>query len=208
MDADLAQARRFLRRLDPEAPTFTFQLATDAPPKEKPKPDPLAEIITAPCTRLKALARRNAQDRAAIWVMINEGDGRGRSAANVTRVRAVFADVDGQVTLDQLREFDPEPHLIVESSPGHFQPYWLCTGLPVEKFEGVQRRIAETFGTDHITDPCRVMRCAGFLHKKRKPFPVRVVHERRPSASPICRRPNTSSGERSKPSGSTCASAS
>jgi hypothetical protein len=143
---DLDQARRFLTLLDEDADRFTFQTATDAVPADKPKPDPLARHLNLPPDDLTALARRNAEHRAAVWVCINETDGRGRKRENVTRVRAVFLDGDGQVTLDRLRGFALEPHIVVESSPGHYQAYWLVDGLVREQFEGVQRRIAKTFG--------------------------------------------------------------
>ena len=71
---DLDQARRFLTLLDEEAPAFCFQTATDAEPK--PYPDHLARVINLPPDNLKALAIRNGNG-AAVWVMINEGDGEG-----------------------------------------------------------------------------------------------------------------------------------
>src|ERR687891_2710554 len=180
LDPDLDQARRFLTLLDEDAAKFTFQMATDAKPAEKPRPDPLARHVNLSPDNLSALARHNAQFRAAVWVCINETDGRGRKRENVTRVRAVFLDGDGQVTLDQLLGFALEPHIVVESSPKHYQAYWLVDGLAREQFEGVQRRIAKTFGdADSIVDLCRVMRVPGFWHQKdpARPFQVRIVHE-------------------------------
>jgi RepB DNA-primase from phage plasmid len=160
---DLEQARRFLTLLDEDAAAFTFLTATDAEPGDKPRPDPLARHVNLSPDNLATLARRNAEDRAAIWVCINETDGRGRKRKNVIRVRAVFLDGDGQVTLDQLLSFALEPHIVVESSPGHYQAYWLVDGLPREQFEGVQRCIAKSFGdADSIIDLCRVMRVPGF----------------------------------------------
>jgi hypothetical protein len=177
---DLDQTRRFLTLLDENAVRFTFQMATDAKPAEKPRPDPLARHVNLSPDNLSALARHNAQLRAAVWVCINETDGRGRKRQNVTRVRAVFLDGDGQVSLDQLLRFTLEPHIVVESSPGHYQAYWLVDGLALEQFEGVQRSIAKTFGdADSIIDLCRVMRVPGFWHQKdpARPFRVRIAHE-------------------------------
>jgi hypothetical protein len=60
------------------------------------------------------------------------------------------------------------------------EAYWLVDGLAREQFEGVQRRIAKTFGdADSIIDLCRVMRVPGFWHQKdpARPFQVRIVHE-------------------------------
>src|SRR5688572_15910942 len=102
LKADLDQARRFLTLLDEDADGFTFQIATDAKPADKPKPDPLARHVNLSPNNLTMLARRNAEHRAAVWVCINATDGRGRKRENVTRVRAVFLDGDGQVAIDQL----------------------------------------------------------------------------------------------------------
>ena len=180
LEPDIDQARRFLTLLDEDAGRFTFQTATDAKPADKPKPDPLARHLNLSPDNLRMLARRNAEHRAAVWVCINATDGRGRKRENVTRVRAVFLDGDGQVALDQLLSFALEPHIVVESSPGHYQAYWLVDDLACEQFEGVQRRIAKTFGdADSIIDLCRVMRVPGFWHQKdpARPFQVRIVHE-------------------------------
>ena len=41
---------------------------------------------------------------AGIFMMVNAGDGRGRKAENVTRVRAVFADFDGTPLPERLAD--------------------------------------------------------------------------------------------------------
>jgi hypothetical protein len=173
---EIASATRFLSLLDEGAERFTFQMATDVEPK--PKPDPLARHCDLALDDLESLEACNSAG-AAIWVMVNAGDGNGRSAANVARVRAVFIDGDGQIDLARLLAADIEPHIVTETSPGHLQAFWLVDGLSVEQFAGVQRRIAQQFGTDSICDPCRVMRVPGFRHQKdpSKPFQVRIVHE-------------------------------
>lgn len=178
LQPDLDQARRFLTLLDEDATEFTFQTATDAEPGDKPRPDPLARHVNLSPDKLTMLARRNANRRAAVWVCVNETDGRGRKRKNITRVRAVFIDGDGQVSLAQLLALDLEPHIITETSPGHFQAFWLVDGLDLEQAEGVQRKLAKAFGTDTICDRCRVMRVPGFLHRKdpTNPHLVQIVH--------------------------------
>jgi RepB DNA-primase from phage plasmid/AAA domain len=173
----IASAARFLSLLDEDAERFTFQMATDAEPK--PKPDPLARHCHLAPDNLEQLESCNNAG-AAVWVMINAGDGNGRAAANVERVRSVFVDGDGQVSLAQLLGAELEPHIVTETSPGHLQGFRLVDGLSIEQFAGVQRQIARQFGTDSICDPCRVMRVPGFRHQKNptKPFQVRIVHER------------------------------
>ncbi len=173
---DLDQARRFLAALDPDAKHFVFQTATDAEPK--PDPDPLARVLNLPPDNLKPLVARNAKG-AAIWVAINETDGKGRRVENVTGVRAVFADMDG-APLAPVLSCTLEPHLVVETSPGKYHAYWFVRGLAVEQFAGVQRRVAKTFGADPMLDLPRVMRLPGFVHQKdpAAPFVARIVHER------------------------------
>ncbi len=84
-------AEDFLTLLDDSAESFTFQTFDDTPAK-RPW---LARIMHGTIGQLApALARLN-DDGAGIFVMVNEGDGQGRKAENVTRVRAVFADFDG-----------------------------------------------------------------------------------------------------------------
>ena len=73
-------------------------------------------MINLPPDNLKALAIRNGNG-AAVWVMVNAGDGKGRRAENVTRVRAVFADLDG-APLQPVMACELEPHCVVESSEG------------------------------------------------------------------------------------------
>jgi hypothetical protein len=182
---DLHLARRFLTMLDEAAPCFCFQLATDDPKVKATYPigadgkrkDPLARIINLPPDHLEALATRN-KTGAAVWVLVNEGNGKGRTEANVTRIRAVFADLDGS-PVQPVMACELEPHVIVESSPGKFHAYWLADGLALDRFEGVQRRIATMFDGDSISDLCRVMRLPGTLHAKdpAKPFLVRIVHQ-------------------------------
>ena len=110
--------------------------------------------------------------------MINAGDGKGRTEENVTRVRGVFADLDG-APFEPVMTCELEPHVIVETSPGKFHAYWFVTGLRLDQFEGVQRRIATMFNGDHVSDLCRVMRLPGTIHAKdpAKPFMVRIAHQ-------------------------------
>ena len=170
---DLDQARRFLTMLDPDAEAFTLQTATDDPKVKATYPigrdgkrkDPLARIINLPPDTLRALAVRNANG-AAVWVMINAGDGRGRTAENVTRVRSVFCDLDGS-PVQPVMACELEPHCVVETSPGRFHCYWLVDDLPLDQFEAVQRRIATMFDGDSVCDQCRVMRLPGHPPRQR-----------------------------------------
>jgi hypothetical protein len=122
----------------------------------------------------KALTKLN--DRGAgIYFTVNETDGKGRRKENVTAIRAVFIDFD---TVDKNRSFNyglPASQ-VVESSPGKHHVYWLLKDCPLDKFTGIQKRLAVMFGGDKVVhDLPRVMRVPGFYHMKDEPFMVRVV---------------------------------
>lgn len=108
--------------------------------------------------------------------MINEGDGKGRHASNVVRVRAHFVDLDG-APLAPVLEASDKPHLIVESSPGRWHVYWFLDECPLEEFKVRQQRLAEKYGGDSsVVDLPRVMRLPGFYHHKTAmPFLTRLV---------------------------------
>ncbi len=174
---DLSQARQFLTALDEGTDQFTFQTYTDTPSGESgPNPDPLARIITGTFDSVKEKLIRLNEKGASVCVMVNQGDGNGAKNENVLRVRAVFSDYDHD-RLEPVYKAELEPHLIIQSSPGNHQVYWFCKDLPLDDFSGVQRRIADRFNCDSVTDPSRVMRLPGFLHRKQDPVMVKILEE-------------------------------
>lgn len=110
-----------------------------------------------------------------IFVTINEGDGHGRKAANIVRVRAHFIDLDGAPIQPVLQA--AQPHMVVETSPGRWHVYWLTNDCPLDQFKPRQRQIAEKFGGDKsVCDLPRVMRLPGFLHQKHaQPFLTQLL---------------------------------
>jgi hypothetical protein len=114
----------------------------------------------------------NAQG-AGVFVMVNAGDGKGRTARNVTRVRALFLDTDGAPFPADLPLM---PHLVVESSPGRWHLYWLVNGLELSDFTTLQKGLAEHYDTDpSVHDLPRVMRLPGFFHRKAEPVMVQLL---------------------------------
>lgn len=185
LKADFEQAEHFLTLLDEEAEAFTFQTFADTPEakaedKERERqgqPKKYAQVFHGPLSRHGAAMERLNRSGAGVFITVNQTDLKGRKADNVQRVRAVFADTDG-ADLAPILKAQPEASFIVESSPGNAHAYWLTDGLPLTQFEGVQRRIADTFGTDSsVTDLPRVLRLPGFYHRKGEPFMVRVMQE-------------------------------
>src|SRR5690349_13468781 len=86
-----AQVRQFLTRLDPEAKFFAFQTFDDTPAKRRE----LARVVHGNFDLVADKLDALQQQRAGVFVTVNETDGIGRQAHNVRRVRAVFADLDG-----------------------------------------------------------------------------------------------------------------
>lgn len=149
---------------------FTFQTFDDSPAKRKE----LAHIYHGTLAeRVDVLTLMNEQ-RAGVFVTVNETDGAGRTHTNVRRVRALFVDLDG-APLQPLLDAPLAPHIIVESSPNRWHGYWLVTDCPLDAFKPNQRSLAARFSGDkNINDLPRVMRVPGFIHAKHGPFASRI----------------------------------
>jgi len=125
-----------------------------------------------PTNIIQGLEKLNSM-KACISMTINESDGNGRKKENITKVRACWADFDG-VPLP--KDFDEEPSMIVETSPGRFHVYYLTNDVPLDAFSTLQEGIAKKFGSDpQVKDLPKCMRMPGFLHQKKEPFMVRIV---------------------------------
>jgi hypothetical protein len=104
-------AEQFLSALDPAAEKFTFQTFDDSPLDTKMLARKLHGSLEK---RWDELASLN-QVGAGVFVTVNATDFKGRSAANIKHVRALFIDLDGAPLPET---FHVDPHIIVESSPG------------------------------------------------------------------------------------------
>ncbi len=114
-----------------------------------------------------------------IFVMINEGDLQGRKAENVTKVRALFVDLDGAPITPILQE-QIQPHIVVSTSRNKFHVYWLVNDCPLEEFSKLQKALAKKFNGDPaVSDLSRVMRLPGLYHMKNpgKPFLTKMLEE-------------------------------
>lgn len=168
LDAERLDADTFLHAL---GGCFTFQTFDDSGQGRRT----LNRILHGTLAEHAAtLASLNAKG-AGVFVMVGEGDGKGRKAANVRRVRAYFVDLDG-APIAPVQSAPLPPHVVIESSPGRWHAYWWIEGAPLDAFKGVQRALAERFAADaKVCDLPRVMRLPGFLHRKRAPYPVRIA---------------------------------
>jgi hypothetical protein len=173
IEPDRRQAERFLRLLDPSATSFTFQTFDDNKERHDKR---LARVLHGTLAdRWGQLASLNARG-AGIFVCVNETDGQGRTEKNIERVRALFVDLDG-APLDPVRQSDRPPHIMVASSPGRWQAFWLATigGIKLDQFSALQKGLAARYGGDDVHDLPRVMRLPGSLHCKGQPHPVHIV---------------------------------
>jgi hypothetical protein len=95
----------------------------------------------------------------------------GRTKADVDEVRHVFLDIDanGREVLNKVlsaREM-PQPHSILETSPGKFQMLWSVEGFQKDQAEAMTQNLAQHFGADQaVWDSARVLRVPGFRNTK------------------------------------------
>jgi len=177
---DLTAAKLFLQQLSQEEnPTFAFRAFTDDKNLLVPgSPDPNAVTRYGKFEDLQNDFIRLNNLGAGIFHTVNVTDGKGYGKANVTRIRAVFADLDG-VDPEPAMKFRMTPNIVVESSKGKFHCYWIVdpsTPLALAMFEPVQKAIADRFKSDpSVCDLGRVLRLPGFFHRKKEPFLVNIV---------------------------------
>ena len=168
LQANLAEAARFLKLLDPQSDQFTFQTFDD---EKKSKDETLTRIFNGTLDQHAATLRQLNAQGAGVFVTINKTDLRGRKAENVIAVRSFFVDTDGaphKPILVAARDGEILPSCVVESSPGNFHIYWKAA-CDLAEFRTVQTALSNKFGTDKsVHDLPRVMRLAGFFHLKRK----------------------------------------
>ena len=141
--AAIAQSKFFLQLIDQNATNFHFRTFDDKEGFER------KELLgnRSGCFNQHVQKLRDLNEReAGVFVVINDG---GHSDKKITRIRAIFADVDDvNLPLEPIVEV-LEPHFVIESSPGKFHVYWLVDGqFPSYKFKPIQKAIANKFGTD------------------------------------------------------------
>ena len=162
MNIDKKQAAQFLTMLA-EGESVTFQTIDD---DKGLKRGHLNQIYHGDIDEQFAKLERLNQQGAGVFVMVNEGDEKGRKAENVQQVRALFVDLDDD-PLEPILKAPLEPHIIVESSLGRYHAYWLVHDCPLDQFKHLQSQLATKFdGDTSVNDLPRVMRLPGFLWNK------------------------------------------
>lgn len=173
-----AEADQFLKFLDPTATGFSFRTLDDARlPTGKPRDDArLRQEYHGPLAQHVAqLTRLNVKFNAAIYVAANRTDLKGHGQQHIVGKRVFFTDQDHGLPA----AWQIPPSIIVQTSPGRYQPYWMLTeGCDIgdADYLGVLRHMALTYGGDEgVISAERILRLPGFWHQKREPFLVRIV---------------------------------
>ncbi len=113
-----------------------------------------------------------------LFVTVNETNGKGLKAADVTKVRALFLDMDKteQDNLAIIETMPLPPNLVVNTSKGKFHCYWDVGDCPLDQFKSMQKALAtKYYGDLSVSDLPRIMRLAGSYHRKKEPYFVSVV---------------------------------
>lgn len=171
MQAQADQARRFIAALTGDAGTAcTFQTFDD---NAERKDKVLARIFYGSLDRHFAALKALSAKGAGVFIAVNEQDGKGRSAANTVKVRALFVDCDHV----QPSNWHLPPSILVQPVQGP-HAYWLVNDCPLDQFRIGQKRLIGHYGSDpSVHDLCRVLRLPGFVHQKAAPVMVEIVDD-------------------------------
>jgi len=185
------EAWRFFQLIEADG-SFTLQTYPDVTSKfRKENPEQYKKLRSELC-RIFHWPGNNAPEQrrvygelvdlnkrgAAVTVSVNETDGNGRGSDNVTRIRANYQDDDNGFAGD----LPLSPSIVVGTSPGHYQRWWLCNRPADEQgrahYVAIQESVIANIGSDPgAKSGCaQVLRLPGFLHHKTgSPHPVRLL---------------------------------
>lgn len=120
-------------------------------------------------------ALHHCQERGfGIGIAINQFSGARRRSDEVSKLRGVFADLDGT----GLPVFPIPPTMTTETSSGNYQCLWGVSHVSLAAFKAVQHHLVVYYGADpRAVDVARVMRLAGTWNlKANKNFRVQIRH--------------------------------
>lgn len=164
---DCSQAEKFLNALGIEKATFLVFSESGQGGKFWNRRGRLSDLW-------QQIQAHHTPGTAVNW-MVNDGDS-GIADKNITRIRAVFMDLDrpDDTRLERLRDTVFRvlpPTAVIESSPGKHHLYWKVSGdFPVAAFRQIQERLCHWLA-DEGADPgvkslSRKKRLPGTLHWK------------------------------------------
>ncbi len=173
METNYEHARRFVELLTGSAESAnTYQVRP-----ERPGCNVRPEVVHGRIDELWPRFEREIQAGAAVSITVNETDLRGRTERNVTKVRALFIDDDGDlnVSVEQLALKLP-PSAIVQGKRG-IHAYWVLSDfLQLGDFGWRQQGLAAHLGTDTaVKDLARCMRLPGTVNWKDPANPYLVT---------------------------------
>ena len=174
-DVEIREMERMIRRFHGDDSAWYQTYSTSSESKAQPRSfrSALGDDLIG-CLRAANDAGLN------VSMAINEITGDKRQSENVTKIHAVFIDIDDDAnTLQSLKALPLPPHIVIQTSPGRLHAYWFVTGCPVSQFSAVQKALAKRFDTDHsVSDLARAMRLAGTHNRKYgNAFLCKIVHE-------------------------------
>ena len=178
------EAALFLEALAGKDASFTFQTFDDVKDRKEKS---LARIFHGTFNQHKQVLKALNAQGAGVYVTVNQTDLKGRSLANIVKVRALFVDLDGS-PIQPIKDLpeDLQPHIIIESSPNRWHAYWLVNNCELDQFKPLQQALAALFdGDKQVCDLPRVMRLAGFSHNKQEPFITRIVELQEHNLTPF-----------------------
>jgi predicted P-loop ATPase len=173
MQIDWDTASRFLSGLF-DTDNITWQTFDD---NKTRKNELLAKHLHGAPTQVAAHIQNLQRAGAGVFFMVNEGDGKGRGAENVTGVRCYFVDGD-DAPLENGRRLPLSPTAVVQTSSNRYSWFYRIVDAPLDKknFKRTQEALAELFGSDpEVSDLPRVMRVPGTWHQKGAPFQSRCI---------------------------------
>jgi DNA primase RepB-like protein len=105
---------------------------------------------------------------------------RRRRKKDVKDVRSVYIEFDenGDAGLEAIRDDNrvPEPHFILQSSPGKYYAIWFVEGFTVDQQEALNSALQKRYGSDPASvDAARVLRLPGTRNLKPKYNPTPTV---------------------------------
>ena len=171
-----SEAQRFLTILDPSAEEFDYRFIFPSSKKDALPAGAKLAINLRSSVQLCDFAARDANAKGyGIFVVVNRTDGEGVKDKNIIDVRAVFTDFDDGIPAPE--RFALPPTMIVETSPGKAQYYWLVDDdMSPDQFKGIVARLVKDYGADaNAKDLARVLRVPGFMHTKGEPTPVKLI---------------------------------
>lgn len=162
----------------------TFQVFT-----ENQNSTGYAQIIHGTLQEHRATLEKLNEAGMGVYYTVNQTDLQGRKAANITRVRAYFTDIDGtpdpHEKLNKLLTITRSklpPSAVVESRNG-LHCYWYAAdgeSIDPREYASVNEHLIARFGGDiQSKDLARVLRVPGFMHRKEEnnPFLVKRILE-------------------------------